>query len=228
MTLPRHLPRSSGVRPAPFTPSIRQSGLPSVCTRPSIPWCKPQMRRGFSGTSGLMTALALRFAIAAAFSLVTLSPAQSWSAEGVPVVGMVTRPYVDKSRMNWSRTGPRPLRTAIWYPVDSATKRETIFGVPAGRADLRAGGGRPRRKAVRAVSEVSAGRHVPRYRRFRRHDDVARNSSRRERIHRRGRESPRQHLRRKGTRAARISPVLGESHRSQTGDRLGLTRSGFR
>ena len=78
-----------------------------------------------------MTALALRFAIAAAFSLVTLSPAQSWSAEGVPVVGMVTRPYVDKSRMNWSRTGPRPLRTAIWYPVDSATKRETIFGGPA-------------------------------------------------------------------------------------------------
>ena len=77
-----------------------------------------------------MTALALPFAIAAAFSLVTLSPAQSWSAEGVPVVGMVTRPYVDKSRMNWSRTGPRPLRTAIWYPVDSATKRETIFDVP--------------------------------------------------------------------------------------------------
>lgn len=76
-----------------------------------------------------MTASALRFAIAAAFSL-ALSPEQSAPAEGVRVVGMVTRPYVDKTRMNWSRTGPRPLRTAIWYPVDSATTRETIFGGP--------------------------------------------------------------------------------------------------
>lgn len=33
--------------------------------------------------------------------------------------------------MHWSRTAPRPLRTAIWYPIDSAAKRETIFRVPA-------------------------------------------------------------------------------------------------
>jgi predicted dienelactone hydrolase len=78
-----------------------------------------------------MTALMLRFAMTLAFSVVTMSPAQSRSAEDVAVVGMVTRPYVDTSRMNWSRTGPRPLRTAIWYPVDSATRRETIFGGPA-------------------------------------------------------------------------------------------------
>jgi predicted dienelactone hydrolase len=78
-----------------------------------------------------MTVSAVRVAIAAAFSLVTLSPEQSGPTGGVAVVGMVTRPYVDKSRMNWSRTGPRPLRTAIWYPIDSATKRETIFGAPA-------------------------------------------------------------------------------------------------
>lgn len=77
-----------------------------------------------------MTVFPLRFAIAAAFSLLTLSPAQSSYAEGGPVVGMVTRTYVDNSRMNWSRTGPRPLRTAIWYPVDAPTERETIFGGP--------------------------------------------------------------------------------------------------
>jgi predicted dienelactone hydrolase len=50
---------------------------------------------------------------------------------GPPIVGMVTREYVDPSRMNWSRTGPRPLRTAIWYPVDAVRERETIFDAPA-------------------------------------------------------------------------------------------------
>jgi predicted dienelactone hydrolase len=45
-----------------------------------------------------------------------------------PIVGMLTRSYVDASRMNWSRSAPRPLRTAIWYPVDGTNKRETIFG----------------------------------------------------------------------------------------------------
>jgi len=69
-------------------------------------------------------------AIAAAFTLGALSPASSWPAADVPIVGMVTRPYVDNSRMNWSRTESRPLRTAIWYPIDTATRRETIFGAP--------------------------------------------------------------------------------------------------
>src|SRR5215210_1867549 len=32
-------------------------------------------------------------------------------------VGMVTRDYVDGTRQNWERTGPRPLRTAVWYPA---------------------------------------------------------------------------------------------------------------
>jgi len=43
---------------------------------------------------------------------------------------MVTRPYVDNTQMNWSRTGPRPLRTAIWYPVDFATKRAVEIPSP--------------------------------------------------------------------------------------------------
>src|SRR5688572_27661693 len=32
-------------------------------------------------------------------------------------VGMVTRDYLDPERRNWERTGPRPLRTAVWYPA---------------------------------------------------------------------------------------------------------------
>ena len=45
-------------------------------------------------------------------------------------VGMVTRDYVDGNRQNWTATGPRPLRTAIWYPIDEAKTSETIFGGP--------------------------------------------------------------------------------------------------
>jgi|SRR5688572_8013268 len=42
-------------------------------------------------------------------------------------VGMVTREYVDTSRENWDRTGPRPLRTAIWYPAPpSAEMTESV------------------------------------------------------------------------------------------------------
>ncbi len=45
-------------------------------------------------------------------------------------VGMVTRDYVDEARKNWQATGPRPLRTAIWYPAATITTEETIFGGP--------------------------------------------------------------------------------------------------
>jgi predicted dienelactone hydrolase len=46
-------------------------------------------------------------------------------------VGMITREYHDDLRRNWEGTGPRPLRTAIWYPADAGTgKPETIFGGP--------------------------------------------------------------------------------------------------
>jgi predicted dienelactone hydrolase len=49
-------------------------------------------------------------------------------------VGMITREYVDQHRMNWERTGPRPLRTTIWYPAEPGTGEvETIFGGPPER-----------------------------------------------------------------------------------------------
>lgn len=42
-------------------------------------------------------------------------------------VGMITRDYVDDGRRNWDGTGPRPLRTAIWYPAtDSAEMTESV------------------------------------------------------------------------------------------------------
>jgi len=78
----------------------------------------------------VITVLALRAAVATALTLVALSPQQS-SSESTPVAGIVTRDYVDNSRTNWQRTGPRPLRTTIWYPYGSATARETIFAGPA-------------------------------------------------------------------------------------------------
>jgi predicted dienelactone hydrolase len=40
----------------------------------------------------------------------------------------VPRTYEDDTRQNWAGTGPRPLRTAIWYPIDEPKERETIFG----------------------------------------------------------------------------------------------------
>jgi predicted dienelactone hydrolase len=51
----------------------------------------------------------------------------------LPVVGMVTRDYVDPKRQDWARSGPRPLRTVIWYPADDPSERETIFGGPPDR-----------------------------------------------------------------------------------------------
>lgn len=54
------------------------------------------------------------------------------SAKSRIKVGMVTRSFVDEKRKNWQSTGPRPLKTAIWYPAAAtATKEETIFGGPA-------------------------------------------------------------------------------------------------
>jgi len=53
----------------------------------------------------------------------------NFSSQTQVKVGMVTRNFVDEKRKNWQRTGPRPLRTAVWYPAAAtATKEETIFG----------------------------------------------------------------------------------------------------
>ena len=72
----------------------------------------------------------LRVAPVLTLSLLQATPVAP-PTPGPSIPGMVTREYVDPSRMNWSRTAPRPLRTAIWYPVEDVMKRETIFAAPA-------------------------------------------------------------------------------------------------
>lgn len=50
------------------------------------------------------------------------------SAQTYPYVGMISRAYVDDTRQNWERTGPRPLATTVWYPAPSASFTIEIFG----------------------------------------------------------------------------------------------------
>ena len=53
------------------------------------------------------------------------------SASAQSNVGMITRDLIDDQRQNWDGSGPRPLRTAIWYPAAADTgKPKTIFGGP--------------------------------------------------------------------------------------------------
>jgi len=52
------------------------------------------------------------------------------AAPGPLKVGMVTRHYVDEHRKNWSATGPRPMRTAIWYPAADDAKETEAMGAP--------------------------------------------------------------------------------------------------
>ncbi|MGN8069314.1 alpha/beta hydrolase family protein [Mucilaginibacter sp. 22184] len=52
-------------------------------------------------------------------------------------VGTTTRDFADNSRSNWLGTGPRPLRTVIWYPAGSGGVAEQIddpqqFASPVG------------------------------------------------------------------------------------------------
>lgn len=42
-------------------------------------------------------------------------------------VGMVTRQYTDDSRTEWEGSRPRPLTTAIWYPVAPTRKLTFVF-----------------------------------------------------------------------------------------------------
>jgi predicted dienelactone hydrolase len=78
-----------------------------------------------------MTPLCSAATAALTIALVAAMPAQAPIHDPAPLAGMVTRDYVDPLRKNWQQTAPRPLRTAIWYPIDEATERETIFGGPA-------------------------------------------------------------------------------------------------
>lgn len=41
-------------------------------------------------------------------------------------VGITTRNFADSSRSNWLGTGPRPLRTVIWYPAGNGGVEEQI------------------------------------------------------------------------------------------------------
>jgi predicted dienelactone hydrolase len=45
-------------------------------------------------------------------------------------VGMVTRAYVDESRQNWAGTGPRPMRTTVWFPAPDDARETEAVGVP--------------------------------------------------------------------------------------------------
>jgi len=78
----------------------------------------------------------MRTRLAAAFAAaLALAPAharaQLYGAVAKPapsLAGMITRQFVDDGRTAWRSTDPRPLRTAIWYPIDEAPQQETIFG----------------------------------------------------------------------------------------------------
>ena len=42
-------------------------------------------------------------------------------------VGKRTFPFVDPKRPHWSKKGPRPLVTELWYPADEKTQEATFF-----------------------------------------------------------------------------------------------------
>ena len=45
-------------------------------------------------------------------------------------VGMLTRAYADDHRQNWAGTGPRPLRTVVWFPAPDEAKETEAVGAP--------------------------------------------------------------------------------------------------
>src|SRR5215212_11760351 len=42
-------------------------------------------------------------------------------------VGMVTRFFADTSRLAWDGSGPRPLRTSVWYPAPLGSPQRSIL-----------------------------------------------------------------------------------------------------
>lgn len=53
------------------------------------------------------------------------------AAQGTGHVGMLRRAYVDSTRSNWEKTGPRPLSTVIFYPIaDSIAEDSARIGPP--------------------------------------------------------------------------------------------------
>src|SRR5687768_7793387 len=68
----------------------------------------------------------LAFALAACASGAPLPPRPAIETPEHHV-GMITRDYVDTERRNWEGTGPRPLRTSVWYPASaSAAMTESV------------------------------------------------------------------------------------------------------
>jgi predicted dienelactone hydrolase len=61
---------------------------------------------------------------------VALAHAEPAAPTALWKVGMVTRQYVDEERQNWSASGPRPIRTAIWYPAGPKAKETERVGAP--------------------------------------------------------------------------------------------------
>ncbi len=51
-----------------------------------------------------------------------------------PIVGMVTRNFVDETRKNWQGAGPRPVKTVVWYPA-AATHGKKMTSVGDARAE---------------------------------------------------------------------------------------------
>ena len=49
-----------------------------------------------------------------------------------PTVGVMLKTFMDEGRKNWQGTGPRPLVTVVWYPVDAGAKLKTPdYGTPS-------------------------------------------------------------------------------------------------
>lgn len=60
-----------------------------------------------------------------------LAPDQGDPASGQYAVGMVARDYADPERRNWQDTGPRPIKTIVWYPA-AYKSEEHAFADPHG------------------------------------------------------------------------------------------------
>jgi hypothetical protein len=77
--------------------------------------------------------LATYICASAAWLLAIVLPIDVLCAEAISSthLGSVARAYSDNSRMNWDRTGPRPLATAIWYSTDESNNTPVSVTAPS-------------------------------------------------------------------------------------------------
>lgn len=65
-------------------------------------------------------------------SVVMAQAGKANALNGSPIVGVMLRNFVDEGRKNWQGTGPRPLVTVVWYPVDAGAKlKAPDYGTPS-------------------------------------------------------------------------------------------------